>query len=54
MNGLWNVGAIMSQLFIRSVLACMKDDIERLNALLKYLQVPDCFDIIAVLGRYVP
>jgi hypothetical protein len=32
----------------------MKDDMERLNVLLKCLQVPDCFDIFAVLGCYVP
>jgi len=53
MNDLWNVGAIMSQPFIRSVLACMKYDMERLNALLKCLQVPNCFDLFAVLGCYV-
>jgi hypothetical protein len=44
---------IMWQPFIRSVLACKKDDMERLNALLKCLQVPDCFDIFAVLGCYL-
>jgi len=54
MNGLWNESAIMSQSFIRSVLERMKDGMEHLNAPPKYLQVPDCFDIFAVLGCYVP
>lgn len=44
----------MSQPFITSVLACMKDDMELLTALRESLQVPDCFDIFAVLECYVP